>query len=170
MNHIRPAAFFVLAAMAFGSCGGPSGGCGARVPAGPLEHRLGGQAPNFVLENLSGEKVELAPLVREGPALLVFWATWCPTCTEEIPVLNAWTEDYPGLRILGINYQESEAELKSFASQKGVLYSILLDREGEVARQYGLVGIPAVVLVAKGGRVVYYGFALPQNIGELIAP
>lgn len=165
MNRIPSAALLLWVSLTLGSCGGPSGGCSASVPAGPL----GNPAPNFILENLSGEKVELASLVRDKPALLVFWATWCPTCIEEIPVLNEWVEKYPELRILGINYQEPRDRLRPFAEKRGIRYPILLDLEGEVAQQYGLVGIPAVVLVAQGGQVIYYGFSLPQDIDKLVA-
>ena len=135
----------------------------------PSKKLLGSQAPNFILPNLSGQKVELAKVINEKPTLLVFWATWCPTCVEEIPTLNEWAQKYPQLQILGINVQEAKDHVQPFAAKQGMRYSILLDQEGDVSQQYGLVGIPATVLLAKGGRIIYYGFVLPQNIEELIS-
>ena len=135
------------------------------MPSGQL---LGSEAPNFVLPNLQGEKIELAQVVKEKPVLLVFWATWCPTCLEEIPTLNEWTKKIPQLQILGINVQESLEQIKPFASKRGMNYAVLLDREADVAEQYGLIGIPAAIMVAKGGRIIYYGFSLPENIESLI--
>jgi peroxiredoxin len=131
-------------------------------------HLLGSEAPNFVLPNLEGEKVELAQMIKEKPVLLVFWATWCPTCLEEIPTLNEWTKKFPQLKILGINVQESMEQIKPFASKRGVNYPVLLDQQAEVAELYGLIGIPAAIVVAKGGRIIYYGFSLPENIEGLI--
>ena len=134
------------------------------------ERLLGNQAPDFTLSNLKGEKVQLYKLTSEKPVMLVFWATWCPTCNEEIPVLNQWVHLYPGLQIVGINVQESPERVQMFTEKKKFQYSVLLDEEGEVAEQYGLVGIPASVLIAKGGKIIYYGFSLPQNVDQLIKP
>lgn len=132
------------------------------------ERFLGTQAPNFVLPNLAGEKVELAAVVSQKPVLLVFWATWCPTCKEEIPLLNEWNGKYPGLKILGINVEESPERVKTFADKYKIRYEVLLDQEGQTTQEYGLVGVPSSILLAKGGKVIYYGFSLPENIGSLI--
>ena len=134
------------------------------------ERLLGNQAPDFTLPNLKGEKVQLSKLTSEKPVMLVFWATWCPTCNEEIPVLNQWVHLYPGLQIVGINVQESPERVRMFTEKNKFQYPVLLDKEGEVAEQYGLVGIPASVLIAKGGKIIYYGFSLPQNVDQLIKP
>lgn len=129
---------------------------------------VGNQAPPFTLNNLEGQKVSLASFTSQKPTLLVFWATWCPTCTEEIPVLNDWTKKYPALQIVGVNVQEPAERVKAFVDQRGIRYPILLDTEGEVAGLYGLVGIPAAILVGKDGSVLYFGFSLPKNIETLI--
>ncbi len=170
MKVRRFASFSLLIALVLGSCG-PStssgGGCGSAWV--PTENRLlGAQAPNFTLPTVGGEKMELASLVQQKPTLLVFWATWCPTCKEEIPTLNEWSKKYPALQILGIDVQESGERVKAFAKRQKMNYPILLDEEGETAQRYGLVGIPASVLLAKGGKVIYFGFALPENIDSLI--
>ncbi len=82
--------------------------------------------------------------------------------------MNEWVEKYPGLQIVGINVQEPAERVKAFAEKEKLLYPILLDQEAEVAHQYGLVGIPASILTTRGGRIIYYGFALPRNIERLI--
>ena len=150
-----------------GSSANPEGGCVAPW-SGSGDRLLGNQAPNFKLSNLSGEKVELSRLVAQKPTLLVFWATWCPTCVEEIPTLNDWVRKYPQMQILSINVEESRDRVKNFSEKRQIQYPVLLDSESQVAEQYGLVGIPATVLVSKGGRIVYYGFSLPENIETLI--
>ena len=167
MSRLKPFLLVLLLSFLGVNCGSPYGGCsGSRsASSGQL---LGSEAPNFVLSNLKGEKVELAQVVKEKPALLVFWATWCPTCLEEIPTLNEWAKKFPQLQILGINVQESMAHIKSFASKRGMKYPVLLDEQADVAEQYGLIGIPAAILVAKGGRIIYYGFSLPENVEGLI--
>ena len=163
------ARLLLILLLLLGSCGSsqPGGGCVSSW-APPGQELLGNQAPNFTLSSLSGEKVELAGLAQKKPTLLVFWATWCPSCVEEIPILNEWSEKYPGLQILGVNVQEPLKRVQAFAQKRKIRYPIVLDGAGEVAQQYGLVGIPAAILLSKGGKVIYYGFTLPQNIEQLI--
>jgi peroxiredoxin len=168
MKLLRLAGLSVLLSFLVGSCGSsPGGGCQATWPTSS-DRLLGNQAPNFSLPNLKGETVQLESLTREKPTLLVFWATWCPTCLEEIPTLNRWAEEYPELQIVGVNVQEPAERVEKFTEKHPLRYPVVLDEEAEVAHEYGLVGIPATVLLAKGGRVIYYGFALPKNIEQLI--
>lgn len=161
MSSLKRAGLLLVTALLLGDCG---------FPSPPSDELLGKQAPNFVLPNLNSEKVELAGLTSQKPTLLIFWATWCPTCNEEIPTLKEWHQKYPQLQLLAINVQEPAGRVRAFAEKRGIRYPILLDSEAEVAHQYGLVGIPASVLIAKGGRILYYGFTLPQNIEQLVGP
>lgn len=165
---LRPLLLSFFLTLLLGSCS-PSTGGGCQGPWVSTGDRfLGTQAPNFVLPNLSGQRIELATVVSQKPTLLVFWATWCPTCKEEIPLLNEWSEKYPELKILGINVEELPERVKTFAEKYKIHYEILLDQEGEIAQEYGLVGVPSSILLAKGGKVIYYGFSLPENIEPLI--
>ena len=167
MKIFRPTAILLLLIFQASCDFSPAGGCRAPFTAssGPF---LGSEAPNFTLPNLSGEPVELARLFNEKPVLIIFWATWCPTCREEIPVLNEWIEKYPGLQILAVNVQEPAERVRAFAEKEGIRYPVVLDPEAEVAAQYGLVGVPASILIARGGRILYYGFALPGHVDQLI--
>ena len=168
MNLTRPGIFSVLLILTLGSLAASNeGGCQPQWIS-PSSRMLGTQAPNFTLPALKGEKVELSTITAEKPVLLIFWATWCPTCVEEIPTLNEWHQKYKNLAIFGINVQESNERVKVFKKKKKMLYPILLDGEGEVAGQFGLVGIPAAILLAKGGKIIYFGFSLPQNIEQII--
>ena len=159
MKHLRSFVLSIFLTVLLAGCSPYAG-----------ERLLGNQAPDFTLSNLKGEKVQLSKLTSEKPVMLVFWATWCPTCNEEIPILNQWVPLYPGLQIVGINVQESPERVRMFTEKKKFQYPVLLDEEGGVAEQYGLVGIPASVLIAKGGKIIYYGFSLPQNVDQLIKP
>ena len=125
----------------------------------------GTAAPDFSLDT-AGEprKVTLSEVVGGNPVLLVFWASWCPACREEIPVLNEWYRTWSprGLKILSVNVEEPPAAVLKFSKQQKIEYPVLLDREGETANRFGLVGLPAAILLAKGGKILYYGFSLPN--------
>lgn len=139
---------------------------GCRMPG-----RQGEQAPDFSLSSFEkpNEKVVLSEVSKARPVLLAFWATWCPSCVEEIPVLNEWAEKYQThLALWGVNVQETPEEIREFIKSHKVNYPILLDKDGEVADLFGLIGLPASVLIAKGGKIVYYGFSLPPSIESVM--
>lgn len=131
------------------------------------------QAPDFTLEPLEKTApVTLSALHQKSPVLLIFWATWCPSCVDEIPALNEIRSQYSEdqLQLLAVNVQESREQIAAFAKKHPMQYPILLDETGDVAARYGLVGLPASVLLAKGGEILYYGFSLPPNLDQWLEP
>ncbi len=139
--------------------------------AGCSERR--NQAPDFTLSSVEDQQsqVTLSDLTREKSVLLVFWATWCPSCIEEIPILNAWQEQYAerGLQVLAVNVQEPRHHVLEFQKMMPLNYPSLLDADGEVASRYNLMALPSSVLLAKGGEILYYGFGLPERIERFFA-
>lgn len=129
-----------------------------------------GYAPDFKLPRLnSNESLQLSKLYKETPVLLVFWATWCEPCVAEIPTLNQWHSKYSDkFQVIGINFQEEKETIEAFLKEHEIDYPILLDREGKVGESYEFSSLPAVVLLAKGGKIRYYGFTLPAKIEELV--
>ncbi|MBI3307166.1 MAG: TlpA family protein disulfide reductase [Candidatus Omnitrophica bacterium] len=129
-------------------------------------------APDFKLPTLAdaSQEVTLSEVLKEHPVLLVFWASWCPSCVAEIPTLNEWNDKYQaqGLKIFGVNFQETPETILEFSKQLPIRYPILLDRDGHVAEQFGLEGLPAAVLVAQNGKIIYFSFSLPHNMPELL--
>lgn len=128
-------------------------------------------APDFSLASpTEAGKTKLSDVTKTSPVLLIFWASWCPGCVHEIPEVNELAEKYKskGLKVFGVNVQESSKKIQKFLKTHPMKYPVLMDAEGRVASSYGLVGLPAAVFVAKGGKILYYGFSLPGNIEELI--
>lgn len=147
-------------------------GCGSSSP--PVRKAEGRMAPDFqlpVLDGQPGQQIKLSEIMQEHVVLLAFWATWCPGCVSEVPTLKAWHSRYydRGLRIYGLNMEEPDEVVRSFVRKHAIEYPILLDRKGEVAYQYGIVGLPVTVVLAKGGKILYYGFSLP-DMEELLPP
>jgi len=116
------------------------------------------EAPPIDLPDLQGETVTLDEVVQDKYALLVFWATWCPYCEEEIPALNEMHEEYSDtLEILAIDYKESKEKVQSYAEEQGMKYRILLDTEGTVFQRYGITGTPTLMLVRQDGTICWRG-------------
>lgn len=137
-------------------------------------HWLGAElpkVPDFELPALSGGRpVAFSKTNTEHPVLLVFWASWCPSCVEEIPAVNEIQKKFSaqGLKILAVNVEESRQEVVDFQKMHPMNYPVLLDEKGNVAEKFGLAGIPAAVLAGKGGKVLYFGFSLPGNLEKLL--
>ena len=116
-------------------------------------------APDFTLQSPTGEDVTLSQFQGKKNVLLVFGATWCPHCVGEIPELKEIYGKYKDgdLKLLSIDVKESAKKLQSFAQKHAIPYTILLDLTGEVAKSYGVRGIPHQVIIDKEGRIFYEG-------------
>jgi peroxiredoxin len=112
-------------------------------------------APDFVLKNLSGQNFKLSRQ-KGNPVLLIFITTWCPSCRSEIPHYRNIYQTYgkKGLEVAMIDIQESRETVSRYASKHQVPFTILLDERGDVAGSYGIVGVPAMVLIDKGGKIL----------------
>jgi peroxiredoxin len=108
-----------------------------RKPA-PQPGRAG---PDFVLERLGGGTLRLSDL-QGKPVLLNFWASWCPPCRQEMPEIVAAYERHKaeGLVVLGVNLQEADSKIASFASDYGMTFPIVIDRDGDVGQSWRIGG------------------------------
>jgi len=132
------------------------------------------KAPDFTLDLFTEEtpmKLTLSEINRDRPVLLVFWASWCPTCVSEIPDINAWQKKNWSTRVkvLGVNLEETQERVKRIQTRYPMDYEVVMDSDGEVAEQYQIDSLPTLVLLAKGGEILYYGFQLPRDTERLLS-
>ncbi len=105
---------------------------------------------------------------------LYFWASWCPPCRTEMPIFQSFYEEYGdlGLVILGVNLRETEPTVRSYTQEMGVTYPIVLDRNGEIAQHFRVVGPPVTILIDGDGEVVrqFVGEVTRDQLSEFIDP
>ncbi|MEE4302420.1 MAG: TlpA disulfide reductase family protein [Pseudomonadales bacterium] len=121
------------------------------------EPKVGAPAPNFTLPSQDGSPVSLADL-RGEVVLLNFWATWCPPCRQEMPLLDQLHSRYSplGFTLLGVNVeQESELAKQFLANEVPVSFPVLFDPEESVSELYGVPAMPTSVLIDRKGNVRY---------------
>lgn len=108
------------------------------------------------IADLSGQAVRLAEL-RGRLVLLNFWATWCPPCQAETPVLRDLDEAYRarGLSVVGVAVQETTpADVAAYAAKYGLAYPIAFDATADVFGTYRVYALPTQVLIGPDGRVI----------------
>jgi thiol-disulfide isomerase/thioredoxin len=110
--------------------------------------------------NLSGFEAELIdgsryviPEFSEKPVLLHFWATWCPVCDLQKGSVQSISRDYPVLTIA--SWSEGEAEVKKYMQDNGLTFPVMLDNSGQLARDFGLKGVPASFILSPAGEIKY---------------
>jgi thiol-disulfide isomerase/thioredoxin len=112
-------------------------------------------APPFLLVDIDGKPVSTA--AWQGKVVIVnFWATWCPPCREEIPILIHLADKYKDdLVVVGVSVDDGEPnEVREFARHVGINYPIVM-RNRELLLEYGGVpALPTSFMINKEGRVV----------------
>ncbi len=100
------------------------------------------KASPFKLSTVDGKELELESFAKGKVTLLVFGATWCPSCRYEIPILKEYYNELKddGLNVLSIDIQESEKKVKSFVEKNQINYPVALDSSASAARLYKVVG------------------------------
>ena len=128
-------------------------GCGERgtstsPPAGPAGGETAKLAATFSLQDLMGKTVSLESL-QGKVVILDFWATWCGPCKEAMPVLQQLSDKYvnKGVVVIGVNQRESLGKVKDFITSNKFTYQQLLDSNGKVGNDYGVEGIPTLVII-----------------------
>jgi len=131
----------------------------AEAGAAPLG--AGKEAFDFTLETLSGQKITLSEELKTKRAVLVFFTTWCPHCGATVPSTNTFSKKYaPGVRVIGIDVQESKSKVEDFVKRTKTAYDVVIDATGVVANRYGISGIPTVIAIDKNNKVLYRGTSI----------
>jgi peroxiredoxin/outer membrane lipoprotein-sorting protein len=114
---------------------------------------IGTLAPDFTLRNLDGKEVHLSDL-RGKVVVLDFWATWCPVCRSNMPVIELLHRQFKnkGLVVLGINDEEPGLQ-SAFLSRFGYSFSSLVDPEKKIGDLYNVGGIPVAVIIDRDGKI-----------------
>ena len=122
---------------------------------------IGHPAPDFSLAMLrsGNEKSSLSLSNFQGkPVVLNFWASWCAPCKEEMPLLeDAWKQvqaQGKDVVFLGIDFQDSTSDGKSFLQANSITYPIVLDADGSVAFKYGITSLPQTIFINQHGTVM----------------
>lgn len=130
----------------------------------------GALAPNFRLETVGGEVLELSDL-RGTPIFLNFWATWCFFCLTEMPAMQVVADEYGDqVVVMGVNAGDSPEDARTYASNFDIRYTLALDTQLEITEAYSVRQMPTSVFIDEHGVIadVIYGVLVPDQMRENI--
>ncbi|MDG4553821.1 MAG: TlpA disulfide reductase family protein [Candidatus Competibacter sp.] len=162
MNPLRTLPFLLLSVLLTG--------CEQNVTA----TKTASPAPAFALERLDGPTAHFPEQYRGQVVAIRFWADWCPYCHAEMqalePVYRRHREQ--GLAILAVNVLQPPETVRTFVQGLDISYEALLDPQGEVTRDYRVMGLPMTFIVDRKGviRARIVGESTPEVFEQAITP
>lgn len=114
----------------------------------------GDQAPQFSIQTDDGRQI--TPENFGGRVLVLnFWATWCPTCVEEIPSLDQFQKHFAksGVVVVGVSVDKNAQKYHNFLSRIPVSFETARDPASAISARYGTFQIPETYII-KNGRIM----------------
>ena len=145
-------------------------------PSNPPSALLNKDIPEFTTVSLYNEYVKLSsdnikrnvklPLnynvsdsknnAEKKYTLINFFASWCTPCRAEHKLFFEIAKDYPNVFILGIAHKDNPVDSKKYLDEEGNPYSFVgLDRDGKIALEFGVFGLPETFIVNNDGKIVF---------------
>lgn len=139
-------------------------GTHSKAVAAPVLTQAAGQKQlgDLELRTTSGEQVSLFQYITRKAIVVVFWAAWCPICGGEAPRINKINAD-PNVKVIAVNEGDSPRKIKDFIAANKVGYQVVLDPVSDVAKAFGVPGMPYCVIIGRSGTIVYRGYKLPED-------
>jgi thiol-disulfide isomerase/thioredoxin len=131
-----------------------------------------GGMPSVTVPCLGGGRaVDVAGL--RGPMIVNFWASWCGDCRKEMPALAAYARSHPDVKILGVDYLDTQpGAALELAEKSRVGYPLVADTSAALDKARPLphiVGLPFTAFVDARGRVVHLEAGAMETTADVAA-
>ena len=137
----------------------------ANRQTGPYLPVVGTRLPAFQLADLNGRAVGYNSYAGK-PLIINFWATWCPPCRDEMPMLVDYynKNQANGVVILSINAGETAVDAANFVNAYQMKFPVLLDADSKYFDSLLLDSLPTTILVGPDGvvRALHIGYMSPE--------
>ena len=121
----------------------------------------GGAAP--VLIGLLTDGAPYQANYRDGPLLVHFWATWCPVCRIEQGTIDSIAADHEVITVATTS--GTPDELIAYLGEHALGFRVVVDESGDIARDWGVAGVPATFIVGRDGSIQHAGMGYSTELG-----
>lgn len=125
-----------------------------------VKQEIGGPVEDFHLTTIRGEKTSLRTVLwgKKG-GVIVFWSGVCSHCTRYDSYLNGFRQQHPELGMAAVASREGETllQLRTTAAERKLVFPILYDPDGQVARQWSAYQTPRAFLINADRLLLYRG-------------
>lgn len=114
---------------------------------------------------LNGQPFDLQASIGKKPVMLIFWASWCPSCKTEVPKINQLAAKFGDrMEFIAINvgFNDSVERAQDFVRRTGMTYPVYFDATSTVTERYGLQGVPTILIADKHGLIRFRNYASPE--------
>jgi len=126
-----------------------------------IQPNAGQELPDLNLQSQQGQTVSLAAF-RGKPVVVNLWATWCPPCVREMPVLQQAQANQPETNFVFVNQGESPAKVNAWLQARNLqLDNVLLDEARTAGAAFKQSALPMTLFFDAQGQLV------SARIGEL---
>lgn len=118
--------------------------------------KIGNLAPDFELTDYDGKVVRLSDFSEQKPVFINFWASWCPFCVDEMPLMVRIQKQFGDQYVtLAINRGEDQKTGQKFTDQLGVTDAFILlnDKSDSTYGRYGGFAMPHSVFIDREGII-----------------
>lgn len=117
--------------------------------------------PNMQFSSLEQQQISLKRFVGK-PTVVNLWASWCPPCHREMPVLAQAQKDFQQFNFVMLNQGESSEKVQAYLNKNQFSFQhVLLDTQGEFAKEMKMFGLPSTLFFNAQGQLV------DRHMGEL---
>ncbi len=111
-----------------------------------------------------------AAAADDRPTIVNLFASWCPPCVREMPLLVAASQRELEVEFLGIAHLDARSDAERFVAEQDVTFTTILDLDGEVAAAVGGRGLPVTVAFDRDGAMVarVFGELGAQDLENLL--
>jgi cytochrome c biogenesis protein CcmG/thiol:disulfide interchange protein DsbE len=138
----------------------------------PAVATTGEPAPDFTVELIEGGAFTLSEHLAgdDRPIVLNLWASWCIPCQIETPDISAFADANPGVKVIGVAVEDTEAGSRQFAEEFAPAYDLALGTE-EFANAYPKLGLPATYIIGSDGIVdqLWNGIVTGEVLSDLVS-
>lgn len=133
-----------------------------QAPQGPADLR------GIAVECLAdGGRLDAANGIGTGRVLVNMWATWCPPCKKELPVLDAYAKEPGAIPVVTLAVESRPGDALELLTALKVRLPVLLDEDGRTRQKLHPIGLPASYLVENGTVTLIESPRLFESVDEV---